>query len=62
MITLAWFHMRYNLRRAYTPGGNKNDARYFYDDTMACQKDLQVLHEAGLRNIRFSDAGLAYCC
>jgi methionine synthase II (cobalamin-independent) len=62
MITPAWFHMRYKQGRAYTKEAYPNDAEYFKDVAKAYQKELEVLYEAGLRNIQFDDPGLAYFC
>ena len=62
MITPAWFHMRYKQGRAYTPEAYKNDAEYFKDVAKAYQKELEILYEAGLRNVQFDDPGLAYFC
>ena len=62
MITPAWFHMRYKQGRAYTPEAYKNDAEYFEDVAKAYQSELEILYEAGLRNVQFDDPGLAYFC
>ncbi|KIX06108.1 uncharacterized protein Z518_04082 [Rhinocladiella mackenziei CBS 650.93] len=62
MITPAWFHMRYKQGRAYTPEAYRNDAEYFKDVAKAYQRELEVLYEAGLRNVQFDDPGLAYFC
>jgi len=62
MITPAWFHMRYKQGRAYTPEAYANDTEYFKDVAKAYSAELQMLYDAGLRNVQFDDPGLAYFC
>ncbi|KAK1761552.1 hypothetical protein QBC47DRAFT_370405 [Echria macrotheca] len=62
MITPAWFHMRYKQGRAYTKEAYANDAEYFKDVAKVYQAELQLLYDAGLRNVQFDDPGLAYFC
>ncbi|KAJ9641701.1 uncharacterized protein PV06_03730 [Exophiala oligosperma] len=62
VITPAWFHMRYKQGKAYTPEAYSNDAEYFADVAKAYKAELQVLYDAGLRNVQFDDPGLAYFC
>lgn len=62
MITPAWFHMRYKQGRAYTETAYSSDAEYFKDVAKTYQRELEVLYEAGLRNVQFDDPGLAYFC
>jgi len=59
MITPAWFHMRYKQGRAYTKDAYANDAEYFKDVAKVYQDELQMLYDAGLRNVQFDDPGLA---
>lgn len=56
---MQWFHMRYKQGRAYTPEAYSNDGEYFKDVAKAYQRELEVLYEAGLRNVQFDDPGLA---
>jgi len=51
--------MRYKQGRAYTPEAYSNDADYFKDVAKAYARELEVLYEAGLRNVQFDDPGLA---
>ena len=51
--------MRYKQGRAYTPEAYKKDAEYFKDVAKAYGRELEVLYEAGLRNVQFDDPGLA---
>lgn len=62
MITPSWFHMRYKQGSAYTPEAYSNDAEYFKDVAAAYSRELQVLYEAGLRNVQFDDPNMAYFC
>jgi methionine synthase II (cobalamin-independent) len=62
MITPAWFHMRYKQGMAYVKGAYDSDKEYFADVAKVYQRELQILYEAGLRNVQFDDPGLAYFC
>jgi methionine synthase II (cobalamin-independent) len=62
MITPSWFHMRYKQGSAYKPEAYKNDAEYFKDVAAAYSRELQVLYDAGLRNVQFDDPNMAYFC
>lgn len=59
MITPAWFHMRYKQGRAWAEGVYASDAEYFKDVAKVYQAELDMLYEAGLRNVQFDDPGLA---
>ncbi|KAI1468985.1 UROD/MetE-like protein [Daldinia caldariorum] len=62
MIAPSWFHMRYKQGRAYTPEAYANDTEYFADVSKVYHAELQLLYEAGLRNVQFDDPGMAYFC
>jgi methionine synthase II (cobalamin-independent) len=62
MITPSWFHMRYKQGSAYKPEAYANDTDYFKDVAAAYSRELQVLYEAGLRNVQFDDPNMAYFC
>ncbi len=62
MITPSWFHMRYKQGSAYKSDAYKNDTEYFKDVAAAYSRELQVLYEAGLRNVQFDDPNMAYFC
>ena len=62
MITPSWFHMRYKQGSAYTPEAYKSEADYFKDVAAAYSRELEVLYEAGLRNVQFDDPNMAYFC
>ncbi|PQE19219.1 5-methyltetrahydropteroyltriglutamate-homocysteine methyltransferase protein [Rutstroemia sp. NJR-2017a BBW] len=64
-ITLAapnWYHLRYKTGRAYPSSVYANDKEYFSDIAKAYQAELQILYDAGLRNIQIDDPNLAYFC
>lgn len=62
MITPSWFHMRYKQGKAYTPEAYSSDAEYFAGVAKVYQDELQMLYDAGLRNVQFDDPGMAYFC
>ncbi|KAI1408685.1 UROD/MetE-like protein [Hypoxylon sp. FL1857] len=62
MIAPSWFHMRYKQGRAYTKEAYNNDADYFADVAKVYKAELEMLYEAGLRNVQFDDPGMAYFC
>ncbi|KAI1611530.1 5-methyltetrahydropteroyltriglutamate-homocysteine methyltransferase [Exophiala viscosa] len=62
MITPSWFHMRYKQGRAYKSEAYQNETEYFTDVAAAYSRELEVLYEAGLRNVQFDDPNLAYFC
>lgn len=51
--------MRYKQGRAYTPEAYQNDSEYFKDVAKAYSRELEVLYDAGLRNVQFDDPNLA---
>lgn len=54
--------MRYKQGKAYTPEAYANDEEYFADVAKVYQAELEMLYNAGLRNVQFDDPGLAYFC
>jgi methionine synthase II (cobalamin-independent) len=54
--------MRYKQGKAYTPEAYANDEEYFADVARVYQAELEMLYNAGLRNVQFDDPGLAYFC
>ncbi|KAI1373171.1 UROD/MetE-like protein [Hypoxylon crocopeplum] len=62
MIAPSWFHMRYKQGRAYTKEAYANDTEYFADVAKVYQAELEMLYNAGLRNVQFDDPGMAYFC
>lgn len=60
-LTLAspnWFHLRYQQGKAYPKEVYANDEEYFADVAKAYQTELQVLYDAGCRNVQFDDPNL----
>ncbi len=54
-----WYHLRYQAGRAYPKDVYANDAEYFADIAIAYQTELQILYDAGLRNVTIDDPNLA---
>ncbi|KAI9754601.1 MAG: SAGA HAT/Core module component [Chaenotheca gracillima] len=57
-----WYHMRYSEGRAYPKDVYNNDEEYFADIAKAYQTELQILYDAGLRNVQIDDPNFAYFC
>jgi len=63
-LTLAapeWFHLRHG-EHAYSKDFYKNNDEHFDDIAAAYRAELEVLYNAGVRNIQFDDPLLAYFC
>lgn len=61
-LTLAapnWYHLRYVDGKAFPKDVYKNDKEYFADVAKAYQVELDILYQAGLRNVQFDDPNLA---
>jgi methionine synthase II (cobalamin-independent) len=61
-ITLAapnWYHMRYKEGYSYSKDAYASDDEYFRDIAKAYQAELQVLYDAGCRNVQYDDPNLA---
>ncbi|KAL5373954.1 hypothetical protein PMIN06_008458 [Paraphaeosphaeria minitans] len=64
-LTLAapnWYHLRYVDGKAYPKHVYENYNAYFADVAKAYQVELNILYQAGLRNVQFDDPNLAYFC
>ncbi|KAL4897180.1 hypothetical protein BDV59DRAFT_85642 [Aspergillus ambiguus] len=64
-LTLAapnWYHLRYKEGKAYPKDVYASDDEYFADIAKAYQAELQILYDAGCRNVQFDDPNLAYFC
>lgn len=62
-ITLAapnWYHLRYKEGKAYPANVYSSDDEYFGDIAKAYQDELQILYDAGCRNVQWDDPNL--CC
>lgn len=61
-ITLAapeWYHLRYKKDRAYPKEVYANDTEYFTDIAAAYRTELNILYDAGCRNVTIDDPNLA---
>lgn len=61
-LTLAapnWYHLRYKDGQAYPKEVYSSDEEYFADIAKAYQAELQILYDAGLRNVQIDDPNLA---
>lgn len=61
-LTLAapnWYHLRYKAGYAYPKDVYASDEAYFADIAKAYQDELQILYDAGCRNVQFDDPNLA---
>ncbi|GMG33883.1 unnamed protein product [Aspergillus oryzae var. brunneus] len=61
-LTLAapnWYHLRYKEGKAYPKDVYASDDEYFGDIARAYQDELQILYDAGCRNVQFDDPNLA---
>ena len=61
-LTLAapeWYHLCYKAGKAYPKDVYANDAEYFADIATAYRTELQILYDAGLRNVQIDDPNLA---
>ena len=61
-LTLAapnWYHLRYKEGQAYPKDVYATDEEYFNDIAKAYRTELQILYDAGLRNVQVDDPNLA---
>ncbi|GIC87112.1 cobalamin-independent methionine synthase II family protein [Aspergillus udagawae] len=64
-LTLAapnWYHLRYKNGKAFPKDVYSTEDEYLSDITKAYQEELQILYDAGCRNVQFDDPNLAYFC
>lgn len=57
-----WYHLRYKDGQAYPKDVYKTDDEYFADVITVFQKELQVLHDHGLRNVQIDDPNICCTC
>ncbi|OAA65847.1 methyltetrahydropteroyltriglutamate-homocysteine s-methyltransferase [Niveomyces insectorum RCEF 264] len=57
-----WYHLRYKPGHAYPKDVYADDAAYFADIAVAYRAELQILYDAGCRNVTIDDPNLAYFC
>jgi methionine synthase II (cobalamin-independent) len=53
------FHIRYNTGHAYPQDVYANDYEYFADIALAYRTELQILYDAGCRDVTIDDPNLA---
>jgi methionine synthase II (cobalamin-independent) len=61
-LTLAapnWYHLRYKNGKAFPKDVYSTEDEYLSDIAKANQEELQILYEAGCRNVQFDDPNLA---
>ncbi|RHZ48011.1 hypothetical protein CDV55_101224 [Aspergillus turcosus] len=64
-LTLAapnWYHLRYKNGKAFPKDVYSSEDEYLSDIAKAYQEELQILYDAGCRNVQFDDPNLAYFC
>lgn len=59
MIAPPWYHLRYKDGKAFPKEVYANDEEYFSDISKAVSAELDILYEAGLRNVQFDDPNFA---
>lgn len=62
MITPSWYHLRYKDGQAFPKDVYPTDEAYFEDVAVAYRKELDILYDAGVRNIQFDDPLFACKC
>lgn len=61
-LTLAapnWYHLRYKNGKAFPKDVYSSEDEYLSDIAKAYQEELQILYDAGCRNVQFDDPNLA---
>lgn len=53
-----WYHLRYREGYAYPKDVYRDDTEYFHDIAAAYRAELDLLYQAGLRNVQFDDPNL----
>ncbi len=62
MISPVWYHLRYKEGQAYPKDIYHSEEAYFADIAVAYKTELNILYEAGVRNIQIDDPNFAYFC
>lgn len=55
MISPVWYHLRYRQGQAYPADVYANDEEYLADVAEAYRVELDILYEAGVRNVQIDD-------
>jgi len=59
IISPVWYHLRYRQGNAYPADVYANDNEYFADIAKAYRAELDILYEAGVRNVQVDDPNFA---
>jgi len=59
MIAPPWYHLRYVEGKAYPKEVYASDEEYFADIAKAYRVELDILYEAGVRNVQIDDPNFA---
>ncbi|KKK18366.1 hypothetical protein ARAM_001862, partial [Aspergillus rambellii] len=62
LVAPSWYHLRYKEGKAYPKDVYNSLDEYFADIAKAYQDELQILYDAGCRNVQFDDPNLAFFC
>ncbi|KAJ9661683.1 hypothetical protein H2198_001859 [Neophaeococcomyces mojaviensis] len=62
LISPSWYHLRYKDGKAFPKDVYPNDEAYFQDVSAAYRTELDILYDAGVRNIQIDDPLFAYFC
>ncbi|KAJ9192490.1 hypothetical protein DTO164E3_8319 [Paecilomyces variotii] len=57
-----WYHLQFREGYAYPKDVYRDDQEYFRDLAAAYRTELDLLYEAGLRNVQFDDPNLTFFC
>lgn len=60
MISPVWYHLRYKEGKAYPKDVYSTEQEYFADIAKAFRAELDILYEAGVRNVQIDDP--LYAC
>lgn len=55
LISPAWYHLRYKDGKAFPKDVYSSDKAYFEDVAAAYRAELDILYDAGVRNIQIDD-------
>jgi methionine synthase II (cobalamin-independent) len=58
-LTLEWYHLRYKAGKACPKEIYASNAEYFADIAKAYRTELEILYDAGLRNVQIDGPNLA---
>jgi methionine synthase II (cobalamin-independent) len=62
LISPVWYHLRYVEGKAFPKSVYASDEDYFADIAKAYHAELDILYEAGVRNIQLDDPNFACTC